>query len=134
MINRETVEAFQDRRRNAYNWTLNYRNNHSKTHNTSLAIRLISEATRATTIRRMIVPRTPPQQPQRRVPVRLPNATIPRRTVIIIVPRIRAPFPNISVEIVQSESIRFKTTNICSLKAINSLRRVSVIRISVVIG
>ena len=51
------------------------------------------------------VPRTAPQWRIIIIPIFYPDTAIRRRTLIIIVPGIGAPFPDIAVHIVQSKSV-----------------------------
>ena len=75
-----------------------------------------------TAVRRIVEPRTAPQRRKIIIPIFYPGTAIRRRTIIVIMPSIGAPFPDIAVHIVQSKSVWGKLSHGSRLLSIFSLR------------
>ena len=63
-----------------------------------------------------------------------PRTSVSRCTIIIVMPFIAAPFPNIPVHIVQTKRIGRKTSDIRCLFAITSLRRRTIGIVAIIIN
>ena len=70
----------------------------------------------------IVVPRTAPQRRTIIIPIFYPGTAIRRRNMIVIVPSIGAPFPDIAVHIVQPKSVWGKLSHGSRLLSIFSLR------------
>jgi hypothetical protein len=71
----------------------------------------VVEAVSGTAERWIDAPRTAPQRRTIIIPIFCPDTSIPRRTIIIIVPSIGTPFPYVPVHIVQTEGIGGKLSH-----------------------
>ena len=82
----------------------------------------VEEAVSGTAVTGKAVPRTAPQRRTIIITIFYPDTAIGRRTVIVIVPGIGTPLPDIAVHIVQSEGIGGKLSHGSRLFSIFSLR------------
>ena len=87
-----------------------------------------------TAVIRIGAPGTAPQRRTIIIPIFYPDTAIRRRILIVIVPSIGTPFPDISVHIIESESVGGKFTNGGGFLTINTFRTVSIYIIAVVVG
>ena len=91
-------------------------------------------AKRGTAVKRIEAPGTAPQRRTIIIPIFYPDTAIRRRILLVIVPSIGTPFPDISVHIIESESVGGKFTNGGGFLTINTFRTVSINIIAVVVG
>ena len=66
------------------------------------------------TVRRKFAPGTAPQQPSATTTTCYPGAAINRRTIVIVMPMIGAPFPYVAVHIVETKIIWLITSHLYS--------------------
>ncbi len=91
-------------------------------------------AKRGTADIRTAAPGTAPPRRTIIIPIFYPDTAIRRRILIVIVPSIGTPFPDIAVHIIESESVGGKFTNGGGFLTINTFGSLSINIIAVVVG
>src|SRR5205807_462071 len=100
----------------------------TKTDSAVAIVRGVAAAIGRAQIVSVVAPRTAAQHPVFLFPSTQPCAAISWRSVVTIVIPILAPFPNVAVHVVQTPSVRLKTSDWRCLLSVNTLSR-SAIRI-----